>query len=345
MLKSSQLSELKELLEQSQNPIFFYDNDADGLCSFLLLRRFLGKGKGVAIRSYPELSGSYTKKVKELNADRVFILDKPLISEEFIKEVTQLKTTIVIIDHHINLRNFPSEIKVFNAAGKEEISEPVTYEMYRLTFKKEDVWIAVAGCIADHYLPDFLNIFLEQYPEMWGKDIKEPFDALYKTEIGKIAQALNFGLKDSTSHVLQFQQFLIECKSPHDFFVEGKKNYNFLKKYSYLKKKYDSLIKKAELCAKGKVLFFKYSGNISMSSEISNELFYKFPDKYIVVAYVREGMSNISLRGKNVLKILNKVLKEFPDATGGGHLDAVGAKIKKSDLEKFKEIFEREASG
>ena len=84
MLKPSQLSELKELLEQSQNPIFFYDNDADGLCSFLLLRRFLGKGKGVAIRSYPKLSGSYAKKLKELNADRVFILDKPLISEELV---------------------------------------------------------------------------------------------------------------------------------------------------------------------------------------------------------------------------------------------------------------------
>lgn len=341
MLEKKQLDELKELLEQSQNPLFFYDNDADGLCSYLLLVRYLGRGKGVAIRSYPELDASYSRKVRELGADVVFVLDKPAISEKFIEEVIEMKVPIIIVDHHLSTGVFPEEVKVFNAT-KSGQGEPVSYECFRIVSKKEDVWIALIGCISDHYLPDFVDEFVKQYPEMWGKDIKKPFDALYKTEIGEIAQSFNLGLKDSTSHVLQLQDFLIQCKNPHEVFVENTKNHNFLRKYKILKKKLVELISKAEKHRKQNILFFKYGGETSMSADVSNALFYKFPDSYIIIAYVKGEVSNLSIRGKNVLKILEKVLKEFPDASGGGHLDAVGAKIKTQDLDKFKEMFEKE---
>jgi nanoRNase/pAp phosphatase (c-di-AMP/oligoRNAs hydrolase) len=36
------------------------------------------------------------------------------------------------------------------------------------------------------------------------------------------------------------------------------------------------------------------------------------------------------------------VLKNLKDATGGGHRDAVGARIRTEELEKFKELFEKE---
>jgi hypothetical protein len=48
------------------NPIFFFDNDNDGLMSFLLLQRYIGRGKGVVIRSFPDLNVSYYRKVVEL---------------------------------------------------------------------------------------------------------------------------------------------------------------------------------------------------------------------------------------------------------------------------------------
>ena len=80
MLNEKQITEIREHLEKAQNPLFFYDNDCDGLCSFLILRRFLGRGKGVAVRSFPELNAKYARKAKELGADYIFVLDKPLIS-------------------------------------------------------------------------------------------------------------------------------------------------------------------------------------------------------------------------------------------------------------------------
>ena len=79
MLSKSKLEEIRKLLENSQNPLFFFDNDADGLCSFLILQRALGRGKGVAVKSFPDLNSSYLRKVNELNPDYVVILEKPRV--------------------------------------------------------------------------------------------------------------------------------------------------------------------------------------------------------------------------------------------------------------------------
>ena len=51
-------------------------------------------------------------------------------------------------------------------------------------------------------------------------------------------------------------------------------------------------------------------------------------------------ITNISLRGKNVKKMLDKILKSLDSASGGGHEDAVGARIQTQDLAKFREALE-----
>ncbi len=349
MLTEKQIVELKEHLEKAQNPLFFYDNDCDGLCSFLLFRRFLGRGKGVAVRSFPELNAQYAKKAQELKADYVFILDKPVISREFVGEINGMGIPLVWIDHHnVSDVDFSKEFDNFycyNIAknvGKSKSDEPVTYIAYSLTKRKEDLWIAIMGCISDHYMPSFASEFGERYPEFWGNGIKEPFDVYYKTEIGRIARALNFGLKDSISHVVQLQNFLISCGNPEEVLSEVNSNKSFREKYSFVKNKYDSLIEKAKEEAEGKLILFVYSGETSMSSEISNELSYFYPDKYIAVVYKNGGVCNISLRGKGVKKILSKILGEFKNSSGGGHEDAVGARIMLGDVDKFKEVLENE---
>lgn len=347
MFNQAQSREILEHLERAQNPIFYYDNDADGLCSFILLRRFLGRGKGVAIRSFPDLNASYARKARELNADYVFILDKPVVSREFVDEILSIGLPLVWIDHH----NVPQQeefenrenVFIYNPArGKDSgnsETEPVTCLVYSLTKRKEDIWLAMIGCIADHYLPDFADDFRETYPEFWG-NVKEPFDAYYNTEIGRIARALNFGLKDSVTNVVKLQNFLISCSSPGDVFSDSHGNLSFIKKYSEVKKRYDILLEKAKEQDYGKLIFFSYAGEISMSSDIANELSYFYPKKYIVVAYMNGAIANISMRGHKVREILKKVLEEV-EGSGGGHENAVGARIAGKDLEKFKEELEK----
>ncbi|MCU0642556.1 MAG: hypothetical protein MUF61_03210 [archaeon] len=353
MLSKTEIGEIREHLEKAQNPIFYYDNDADGLCAFLLFRRFLGRGYGVAIRSYPEMNAEYLKKVEQLKADYIFVLDKPLVSKEFIEEADKMQIPIVWIDHHDmdagELKKKFSEFKnfyMYNSAlskkKKEGQNAPTSYLAYKITERKEDIWIALMGCIADHYLPDFAEEFGERYPDFWTKEICGPFDVYYRTEIGRIAVGLNFGLKDSISHVVELQNFLVSCKTPGDVFLELETNKSFRLKYAEIRKKYDSLLKGAEISESQKLVYLIYGGDMSMSSDLSNELSYLYPDKYVLVAYKKGAITNISMRGDKINKKLDKILKQLEHATGGGHEGAVGARIETKDLEKFKELLEGE---
>lgn len=353
MLSEEQILEVRDHLDKAQNPVFFYDNDVDGLCSFLLLRRYIGRGKGVVVKSYPDLNVQYARRAQELNADYIFVLDKPLISKEFIEEIDRMQLPLVWIDHHdiIGSENSilkESSIYIYNPAKNPIKSfEPTTYLCYKIAQLKEDDWIALMGCIADHFMPDFVDEVIEKYPDFWikGKEIKDPFEAFYGTEIGKIAQSLSFGLKDSITHVVYMQNFLINCKNPLDVFSEVEHNATFRKRYSEIKKKYDLLLSKVEdSCIFGKLIFFDYTGDLSISAELANELCFRYPDKYVVVAFVKSGISNISIRGKNVKDILERILKNFEGATGGGHTDAAGARLRSDDLARFRETLEREVN-
>jgi len=342
MLSESEIKEIKEHLEKAQNPVFFYDNDADGLCSFLLLRRFLERGKGVAVRSYPELNVSYAKRAKELEADYVFVLDKPVISKSFVKELDEMHLPLVWIDHHKMEQDWKADeftqVWIYNSF-KEGSGEPVTFVCFKISGREEDLWIAVMGCIADHYMPAFAEKFGEKYSSFWGK-VKDPFEAYYKTEIGKIALSLNFGLKDSTSNIVKMQNFFVLCRGPEEVFLETKENSAFRHKYNEIRKKYQSLIERAQKQAEKKMIYFEYSGDLSISSELSNELSYFNPEKYIVVVFKKGTLANISMRGKNVRKILLEIIKEMSGASGGGHEEAVGARIRAEDLVRFKRALE-----
>ncbi len=344
MLSKKQSKELREHLERAQNPFFLYDNDADGLCSFLLLRRWLGRGIGVAVRSYPELHAGYAQKAQAAGADAVFVLDKPVLSKAFVAAIAAAHLPLIWIDHHtVPGQEFEyTNLHIYNPARakRNKSGEPVTQLVYELIGTSKDNWIALMGCIADHYLPSWAEMFAKEYPEYWGAGIKQPFDAYYMTEIGRLAQALNFGLKNATSQVVALQNYLLTCTHPGAVLAEVPSTVFFRKHYQFLRKKYLSLLEKAEQQLKGNLLFFMYAGEISMSADLANELCYKHPGKVIAVAYQRGGIVTISLRGRQVKRILEKILPLFPGASGGGHDDAVGARIRAEDLRRFRELLE-----
>jgi len=346
MLDNKQLDEIKEHLDKAQNPIFFFDNDADGLCSFLLLARAYGKGKGVAIKSFPSLDKSYARKLYELKPDYVFILDKPVVARDFFEEAINLNLPVVWIDHHEVDNNNIEGIYCYNSMkGEKKSSEPVTYWCYQVAGKKEDLWLALIGCIGDNFLPEFVNEFKKEYPELLGSEIKTAFQALYKTEIGKITRILNFGLKDRTSNVIKMIKFLLKVSSPKEILDEDTKIFS---RFKQVDKKYQKLLEKVFLSQKEtkdsklkeKLIYFQYGGSLSLSGDIANELNYRFPDKIIVVAYISGDKANISLRGKNVKEITLKAISGLQNATGGGHKDATGAKVSLEDLAEFKEKIE-----
>lgn len=341
--------ETREQLEQVQNPLFLYDNDTDGLCSFVLIRRWLGRGEGVAVKSYPDLSEQYLDKVDKINADSVVVLDIHALSSDFVEGINKRGLNIIWIDHHqvkdLSLQQKSEFVFYFNplyTIDKESNGNPTSFQAYKIAQVENDSWISLVGCIADCFLPDFKVSVAEKYPTLWGKKNKTPFDAYYNTEFGRIALMLNFGLKDIPSKVKEIQDFLIECTNPEDALSESSPIMK--EKSAEIYKKYNQIVNEAEEGIVENTLFYLYSGETSMSSEISNALVYKYPKKYIAIAYKRQGIVNISMRGKNIKLVLDKILSKIPNSTGGGHNDAVGARVSWDKIKEFENIFREEVS-
>lgn len=336
MISKEKLTELRENLENAQNPLFFFDNDTDGLCAFLILRRALGRGKGVAIKSFPDLKEQYLRKVDELNPDTVVILDKAETSKEFIEDVDKKNIPIIWIDHHKT--NTKKElIEKTNYYNSLPSAEPTTYIAQKVFNKKEDLWLAMIGCIGDVYMPEFAKDFEKEYPELFNSK-KTPFEALHSTEIGKMVLMLNFGLMDSITNVVRLMKYLFKAKNAYDLLEENQYTGQFHKRYNELNEFYKKQIEKAErnLEKNSKILFFSYSGETSMSSQISNKLSFMHPDKLVVVAFKRPSKANISIRGKNALKITEKIVEKIEGSTGGGHEEATGAMIPMEEFDNFK---------
>jgi len=338
MLSKKELEQIKDSLEKSQNPLFFFDNDVDGFCSFIIFQKSIQRGKGVAIKSFPDLDKSYLRKVDELNPDHVFILDKPKVSNEFIEGVFEKGIPITWIDHHeVEIEDeIKEKIEYFNSFPS---SEPTTYLAYKTFERKTEKWLAITGCIGDNYMPEFAKEYAKENKEFLST-IKTPFDSMYKTQIGKITTMINFGLKDSTTNVLHMIRLFIKSNNPTDILDENAETRHLHQKYDQLIKHMGILLKKAEDIGKNLILL-EYAGETSMSSELANKLQFDNPNKHVLVIYKKQDVGNVSVRGKKAKEYLMKSIENILGATGGGHPEACGARVPTEDLEEFKKNFEK----
>lgn len=342
MLSKEKIEEIRNLLEKSQNPLFFFDNDLDGLASFIILLRYLGRGKGVAAKSYPDLNIAYARKIDEFKPDVIFILDKPLVSEEFFSHARLMNIPIVWIDHH-PLSQKIGNISYYNPLlGNPPTNEPVSYWCWKIAKeKKEDLWLAMIGTISDWHPPDFQERFFSLYPDLVEKK-RSVREILYETKLGLLIKILNFGLKDRTTNVLKMIRALQTAKTPYEIF-DDKKFETTRRRYSQISRKYEKFIEKAKEQVCNKLLFFQYGGDLSLSGEIANELQYLFPEKVVVVAYIKGEKANISLRAQEIdIRGIAARAMNGIQGTCGGHEHASGASMRVEDIPKFKENIEKQ---
>lgn len=342
MIPETEIRKIKEELDNSKRPLFFFHDDADGLSSFLLFYRYKKEGKGIVVKTHPKMDARFARNVEEYEPDKVFILDIPVVEQDFFDKVAKLKIPAIWIDHHN-----PEKVRhaiTFNPRKHDPKDDTcVTRICYEAV--KRDLWIAMAGAVGDWQKPDYWEEFAEKYPGLLDKDIKKPQDALFNSRLGELVKVFSFVLKGKTQDVVNCMKVLTRINDPCEILEKKTPQGKFLyKRYKNIKEHYDNLLKNAVNNVKKDGIFvFVYRGEkFSFSSELANEILYLYPSKIILLGREKSGEIKYSVRASDIIlpPVIKKALNGV-EGYGGGHEHACGACVKVKDNKRFISQFKK----
>tara|TARA_Y100000310_G_scaffold293782_1_gene323659 strand:+ start:27232 stop:28260 length:1029 start_codon:yes stop_codon:yes gene_type:complete len=334
MLTKKQYQEIKDNLDGCKNPLFFFDDDQDGLCSFLLLYKYKNEGKGFIVKTSPKIDESFVRHVNNYNPDKVFILDIAIVEQEFLDEV---KVPVIWVDHHNPLER--DRVKYFNPRVNGD-SLPTTYLAYKTV--NENLWLAMTGCVADYHIPDFAKEFEKKYPDLIDRKYKNPGDILYGgTKLGKLIRIFSFILKGKNEDVKKSLKIMTRIESPYEMLNQETSQAKYLyKRYEIFNKKYEILyndVKEQAEKTKEKLVVYRYKDDVtSFTADLGNEISYNFPEKIILIARKKNNEMKCSLRSKKT--VLPGLIEKSLDGLrgyGGGHELACGLNVDVDDFEEF----------
>ncbi len=340
-LTTKEIKTIQDEIEFAKDPIYFFHDDPDGLCSFLLFYRQIRAGKGIVVKTRPNIDEKFLRKVQEYDPDKIFVLDIANVEQDFVDTV---KKPMIWIDHH-GVQDIRG-IKYFNPRKhKKDDNVPVSSMCYDVVQK--DMWIGMVGTVGDWTLPHFTDKFKKEYPDLLPEDVNRPEDALFATELGKLIRIFSFILKGTTSDALKYVRVLTRIDSPYEILKQETSQGRFIyKKYQTINKYYQELLKDIiSKVGKEKMIVYLYpESKMSFTGDVTNELLYRYPDRIIIVGRESSGEMKCSLRSPKNLPIepgLQRALVGV-EGYGGGHENACGAVIKKEDFETFIEQFKKE---
>src|SRR3989338_8771181 len=338
-LSSNQIKQLRELLDNCKKPLFFFDDDQDGLCSFLQLYRYKKEGKGIIVKTTPKLGTFFVGKVQEYDPDKVFILDLAVVEQDFLDE---MKVPVIWIDHHGPFER--DNVKYFNPRiSNWEDNQPTSYMCHQIV--ESDIWIATVGCVADWFIPPFINEFKKEFPDFVENPYKSPGDLIYNSKLGHLIRIFSFVLKGKTNDVMKCIKILTRIENPYEILNQETAQGRFIyKRYEQVNNLYepllDDVLKTAEKAKDNLVIFTYKDDKSSFTSDLSNEAIYKYPNKIILIAREKNDEMKCSLRSSKIIlpPLIEKALIGL-NGYGGGHEHACGLNVKTADFEEFVKRF------
>jgi len=334
----------REELLSAENPLFLYDDDPDGLTSFLLLYRKVKKGKGTFVKSVPKVGIEHLKHVEEYNPDKIFILDMPMVDQEFIdKAIAGGKRKIIWVDHHESQKN--TGVFYLNPRNYDDKdNRPTNYWCYQAV--QQDQWISLAGCLADWFVPEFAAEFSKQYPKILPPEVTTIEEALFTTLAGRLSRIFSFILKGKSSDSVKCIKILTRIEHFNELLEQTTAQGNFVyKRYEAINQEYEELLASvSEKDLHGNLVLFMYhEKKTSFTSDLSNELIFKFPGKVILICREKGGEMKCSMRGAtyDLPTIIHKSLEGLK-GYGGGHMHACGVCVAVKDWDMFLERVKKE---
>ncbi|MBI4440987.1 hypothetical protein HY639_02360 [Candidatus Woesearchaeota archaeon] len=332
---------LKRELDECKNPLFFFHDDTDGLCSFLQFYKYKKEGHWTIVKSRPLLDDRFFGKVEEYDPDKIFVFDVAEVDQGFIDKA---KRPIIWVDHHEPLdrervsyfnprkdtpaRNIPTTLLCYNTLQDDTIAPAI-------------MWIAMVGSIADWHMPAWKEEFCARYPQLLDKHVTKPEVALFDQPVGKLARILQFLTKGPIKDVKRNILTLLKIREPIELLEQTTGEGAFLfKRYKATEKEYLELWKDLQAKkTKDPLLVFAYTENkTSFTGELATEAIYRHPEKLVIICREKSGEMRCSLRSarQEVLPMLKKALIGI-QGYGGGHEYACGAAIQRDDFARFLE--------
>lgn len=326
-------SVLKNELDSCTNPLFFFDDDTDGLGSFLLCRQYKGEGKGIVLKMRPTLDSAYHKQIEDYNPDKIFVLDAHTIDDSFFEG---LKIPVVWVDHHAPQQK---KVSVYINPKKEDPENMMCTSEIVYRALGGELWIAMVGIIGDWTFPkDLIEQFHQEHPDLCPSNIKTAPQALFDSPFAWMVRCYQFNLKGRSKDYGKSTELFIGIKHPNELKRENKGIAHIFKQYDKYNETYQELLQESFECVTDdNLIVFVYSGSQSFTGEISNELLYKYPEKINVVARNSNGTYKCSFRSspdKSMYTILQNALKGI-EGRGGGHDQACGGTISEEDWDQF----------
>jgi len=333
-ISEQELKLFHTLLTQASRPLIFYDDDADGLSSYLLVHHANKDAIGVRCGRGPEVDAEFARKISENQPDLVVILDKPRVSEEFF---SSYNTPTLWLDHHDPAAYTPrGHVTYFNPRVHNDTDDrPTSYWVYRALGGPS--WIAAVGTTADWH-DDLLEEMRIRHPKLvnGARSVKK---ALYNSPLGEIVRMFNFSLKGSSKHVQGCVNTLKKINDPQELIDASTPRGRFIHKHvKPILSEYADQLRQAQQTRAQQGVYVHVFGpqRNSLIAEVANELLVTRKTPIIIVGRRIDGEVKFSMRShaRNLPPIVAQALENV-EGYGGGHTEACGGSIAERDWEQF----------
>lgn len=346
------LQKFEEFIENvsSKDKIaLFFDPDPDGISAGVLVNKAISKlrGRGLDLILFQEHGDLEIKrenidKLRENKINKVFMVD--LVVDEFPEPIFKISefANLCILDHHTIYLNMNSDEILQIKPQMFDKGKPVSYVSAKLVYdlfsKYVDLsdydWIAAIGVMGDAALKRWAD-FIKQVCQKYNLDLNNLFSSKLAGTMRLIASAPEFGFNviqesfDVLNNAKSFDDVLNSSLLKYRKIINKEMN-KFLKDFNENAERIEDLV------------FYEFSSKYTIGSTLSTRVSFREPNKtFIVLQDSGDGWIKISLRRQDtkvkVNELVSEAVKGLSEASGGGHIPAAGGRIKKRDLDLFKE--------
>lgn len=343
MVSELQLQNARDLLEKSQRPIYFFDDDADGTCSFLQLYKYYKKGLGIIVKDSKTVETKYFDTVKYQGADLIILLDKPMVEMAFLNIAEENGIPVIMVDHHPPVPVTKKTLYINPMLQNPEDNRSTSYWVSRII--QEVNWLGATGSITDYTWDEpLVNEFKKLRPDLLPPKTKNVPEAMNNTQIGILGMIINSNVRGKTKSAMASVKTLTRIDSPDEILEQTTAPGRFIwKKYQKYKEFYDG-IKSLVKITKDPFIYVRYANEEqTVSSALATEISSNHPEKVVIIARdIKEDVAiSIRCQALDIASIASTASQGLKGRTGG-HKHAIGGLFTKDDFEIFLERLKKE---